>query len=124
MEKYHGVKESGNLKEVSKRSFGLRGLRLIVRDKGSWLLLKVLSMVLRIGGQKPEYEQVEDGDKIAIDWKDQGLNLGCCDCGLVHFIDIEVIDHVVTLQFWRNEEETEKSRKIKGVEVVSAGDGS
>jgi hypothetical protein len=55
------------------------------------------------------------------------LNLCCCDCGLVHFIDFEVVDTTVVMTFWRNEEETEKSRKRKRVaikEVIREGDGS
>ena len=80
-------------------------------------MLKLLSMVHRIGGDKPEYEQVGDGDKISIDWADQGLNLGCCDCGLVHYITMEVIDNIVVMRFWRNEEETEKCREAKNIDI-------
>jgi hypothetical protein len=103
-------------KERSKRSYGLAGLKLAVREKGSTLLLKMLSTVLRIGGETPEYESVDDGDRMTIHWEEQGLNLCCCDCGLVHFIDFEVIDgDVIVMTFWRNEEETTASRERKGV---------
>ena len=123
MENKHEANGYDSLKERSKKFYGLQGWKRLIREKGSSILLKVLSMVLRIGGSQPEYETVHDGDKIAIEWKEQGLNLACCDCGLVHFIDIEVIDAIVTLQLWRNEEETEKNRERKGVEVICAGDG-
>jgi hypothetical protein len=83
-------------------------------------------MALKISSESTDYDQVDDGDSIAITWKDQVLNLCCCDCGLVHSIDIEVVDDAVTMMFLRNEEETEKARKRKRVtikEVVRARDG-
>ena len=78
-------------------------------------MLWLLSMVHRIGGEEPEYEQIGDGDRITIDWVNQGLNLGCCDCGLVHYITFEVVDSIVVMKFWRNEEETEKCRERKNI---------
>jgi hypothetical protein len=127
MDHKHGDKEYGSLKEVSKRSYGLRGLKRVIREKGSAILLKMLSMALRIGAQTPEYESVDDGDRMTIEWAEQGLNLCCCDCGLVHFIDFEVVDSAIIMTFWRNEEETEKARKRKRVtikEVIREGDGT
>ena len=62
-----------------------------------------------------EYEQIGDGDKISVDWENQGLNLGCCDCGLVHYITFEVIENVVIMTFLRNEEETDKGRELKNI---------
>ncbi|MHC4372544.1 MAG: hypothetical protein ACYSW8_33510 [Planctomycetota bacterium] len=46
MDKNQEDKEYGSLKEVSKRSYGLRGLKRVIREKGSTALLKLLSMVL------------------------------------------------------------------------------
>jgi hypothetical protein len=123
MENKHAVKEYGSLREFSKKSYGLQGWKRVIREKGSAILLKALSVALRLGGERPEFETVNDGDSITVDWKEQGLLLGCCDCGLVHFIDFNVIDKILVMTLWRNEEETEKNRKRKGVEVSGAGDG-
>jgi len=102
----------------SKKLYGLQGLSRVIREKGSTGLLWMLSMVHRIGGAPTTcYEQVEDGDKISIQWEDQGLNLCCCDCALVHYITFEVIDKIVVMTIFRNEEETEKARGAKGVTV-------
>jgi len=98
-----------------KRSYGLRGLSRVTRDKGSMVLLWMLSMVLRLGGAEPEYEQIGDGDRISLDWEDQGLNLCCCDCGLVHYVTFEVTENILVMKFLRNEEETERSRERKRV---------
>ena len=69
---------------------------------------------------------MDDGDRVGIQWKESGLNLCCCDCGLVHYIDIEVEHDIVWLTFMRNEEETERARTRKGVafkEVPCERDG-
>jgi hypothetical protein len=118
-------KEYVSLKECSQRSYGLHGLKKRLREGASTLLRKMLSTVLSIGGDKPGYEQVEDGDKMSIEWAEQGLNLCCCDCALVHYIDFEVVDNVIVMTFWRNEEETEEARKRKRVTVeeIDAGNG-
>lgn len=99
-----------NSKARLKRYSGLRGLSKRARELGSSILLKMLCMVLRSGGT-PEYDQVEDEGKISILWKEQGLNLGCCDCGLVHYINFEVIDDVIVMIIRRNEEETSAHRE-------------
>ena len=111
------VKEFECSKGRSKRLYGLRGFSKVIREGGSSILLKLLGMVLRIGGSQPEYEQIGDGDRISVDWPDQGLNLACCDCGLVHYIQFEVVENVILMTFMRNEEETEKVRERKNVRV-------
>lgn len=119
------VRGSGNSKVRSRKLYGLRGLKRVVRGGASTVLLKMLSTVLKIGGEEPRYENVVDGDKVAIAWKETGLNLCCCDCALVHYVTFEVVDEVIVMQLWRNEEETELCRSMKGikVEVVNARDG-
>lgn len=100
-----------------KRYSGFRGLSKQIREFGSTILLKLLCVVLRSGGT-PEYDQIEDEGKISILWQQQGLNLGCCDCGLVHFIDFEVIEDVIVMTCRRNEEETEAHRAEKDFEFT------
>jgi hypothetical protein len=122
MENKLEVKEFECSKQPLRRSYGLRGIKRVLREKGSSALLKMLAMVLKIGGSEPEYEQIGDGDKISVDWKDQGLNLACCDCALVHYITFEVIDNIIVMTFLRNEEETEKCREAKNIDFVEKFD--
>lgn len=113
MNKQHEDRGYAVLKVLSKKSSGFPGWKKQIRQKGSTALLWMLGMVQSIGSNGKGYENVDDGDKVAIAWKDQGLNLCCCDCGLVHYISFEVIDHTIILTFWRNEEETAKARKVE-----------
>jgi len=114
------VRGSGNLRGRSRKLYGLRGLKRAVRGGASTILLKMLSTVLKIGGENTRYENVVDGDKVAIAWKETGLNLCCCDCSLVHYITFEVIDDIIVMQLWRNDEETEITRIDKGIKVEVA----
>ena len=78
-----------------------------------------------------KYQKYKDGDSRIIDTKNETLKLACCDCGLVHYIGIAIIDgHSVKLQFVKDKQATaqlrrhdygslqrDKSRKYKLVEV-------
>lgn len=114
--KNYEQQELGNSKARSRRSYGLRGLKRRLRDVTSIALLRALSTVLG-SGETARYESVGDGDRIAVNVDEQGLNLACCDCALVHYINFEVVDRTLIMTFWRNEEETEICRADKNVEV-------
>ena len=71
--------------------------------------------------------QVEDGDKFILENK-TGLILTCCDCGLTHTFDFELIDkpHKVQLTIWNSKRSTGQHRRHfppkvkKAIEVLKA----
>ncbi len=63
------------------------------------------------------YDYLEPGDPWMVD-KDTSLYVACCDCGLVHRIDITDVlsdglfrQEQYRLEFWRDDEETERVRQ-------------
>ena len=47
-----------------------------------------------------KYKKYHDGDFQVIDTKGEVMEIACCDCGLVHYIGISIIDDsLVKLQF-------------------------
>ena len=57
-----------------------------------------------------KYEQVYDGDKVEVA-QAGGINICCCDCGLVHHIDVKVKRGNVTIMFSRNNRKTAAMRR-------------
>ncbi len=60
---------------------------------------------------------VEDGDVMVIHPQTKGMTLACCDCGLVH--DVEILRHfpwflfgAFQLRFIRNKYQTEHLRSV------------
>ncbi len=47
----------------------------------------------------------------------KGYSMGCCDCGLVHRMDVRVYKGRVQFRVWRDEPATKKQRKACGITV-------
>ena len=72
-----------------------------------------------------KYRKYHDGDFQIIDTKGDLLKLACCDCGLVHFIGITIIDDsLVKLQFASDKRATAQLRRHKYGSLQQAMDGS
>ena len=60
------------------------------------------------------YRKYRDGDFQIIDTKGDLLKLACCDCGLVHYIGITIVDDsLVKLQFAQDKQATAQLRRHK-----------
>jgi hypothetical protein len=60
------------------------------------------------------YPKRPDGFSQTIDPKKTCLKLSCCDCGLVHTVDIEVLsDGKVKLTYTRDQRATGQTRRYK-----------
>ena len=55
------------------------------------------------------YPILEDGE--SVEPKMEGFKLQCCDCGLVHKIDFEVIKGAVHFKAWRDKRSTAQVRR-------------
>jgi len=61
-----------------------------------------------------KYRKYHDGDFQIIDTKGDLLKLACCDCGLVHYIGITIVDDsLVKLQFVSDKRATAQLRRHK-----------
>lgn len=61
-----------------------------------------------------KYRRYHDGEFQIIDTKGDLLKLACCDCGLVHYIGITIIDDsLVKLQFVQDKQSTAQLRRYK-----------
>ena len=61
-----------------------------------------------------KYYRYHDGDFQIIDTKGDLLKLACCDCGLVHYIGIAIIDDsLVKLRFVQDKQATAQLRRHK-----------
>ena len=66
------------------------------------------------GGAMSKYHRYHDGDFQIIDTKGDLLKLACCDCALVHYIGITIIDDsLVKLQFVQDKKATAQLRRHK-----------
>ncbi len=60
------------------------------------------------------YPKLKAGQKVKIDTKRQRLKIACCDCGLVHYMDIDADPKekgVVYIDFPRDERSTAQLRR-------------
>ena len=58
------------------------------------------------------YKKYHDGDFQIIDTKGEILKLACCDCGLVHFIGITIVDDsLVKVQFVQDKQASVQLRR-------------
>lgn len=61
-----------------------------------------------------KYPKYNDGDFQMVDTKGEVLKLACCDCALVHYIGITIIDDsLVKVQFVRDQRATGQLRRHK-----------
>lgn len=61
-----------------------------------------------------KYEQIIEGIPFNLKTGKKALEIACCDCGLVHVVDIEVIDMKnIRLTFRKDERATEVRRIYK-----------
>ena len=56
---------------------------------------------------------LDNGELFTIDTKQEIFKFRCCDCGLVHLVDIEVQGKVVNFKFYRNNRATASVRSWK-----------
>ena len=61
-----------------------------------------------------KYKKYHDGDFQVIDTKGEVMQIACCDCGLVHYIGISIIDDsLVKLQFLQDKRASGQLRRHK-----------
>lgn len=61
------------------------------------------------------FEQVIEDVPFTIKAGDKGLELACCDCGLVHDIDIDIVGKYIKFTFKIDHRATkERRRKLQG----------
>ena len=48
----------------------------------------------------------------------KGYRMQCCDCGLVHVLEFQVVDGQVEMRGWRDNRATEGVRKARGIRVA------
>jgi len=61
-----------------------------------------------------KYHRYHDGESQIIDTKGELLKLACCDCGLVHYVAVTIIDDsLVKLQFVQDKRATGQLRRHK-----------
>ncbi len=68
---------------------------------------------------RSKYKQFHDGDEIEIQ-EGVGLNFACCDCGLVHDLQIRLVDGKVFASFVRNNRATAALRRHYDMPMVKA----
>ena len=69
-----------------------------------------------------KYEKLKDGDPIDFSWrKGEAIQFSCCDCGLVHQLNVAATRERVRIRFYRLDKETEKRREEQGLLFEPAG---
>lgn len=66
------------------------------------------------------YEQIKDNGKFTIDTEKQILALICCDCGLVHNMDLKIKDKSVIFKVTREDKLTKihRSSHISSIKKI------
>ena len=64
---------------------------------------------------KIKITQRKNNEKIKIPWKKEKHRIICCDCGLVHDLDFEVVGENIIMRAFRMEKETEDWRTKNNV---------
>jgi len=63
-----------------------------------------------------KYEGVKDGEAIDIDWRSgEAIRFSCCDCGLVHQINVVAAGPKIRMRFYRMERDTQQRRAERGI---------
>lgn len=61
-----------------------------------------------------DYHQLEDGEPLVFNPQKMSLKMACCDCGLVHTVEIKVAHRQkVTRRAWRANRATGQKRRQK-----------
>ena len=58
------------------------------------------------------YDDIAPGEKWMVE-KGTSLYVACCDCGLVHRIDIATVGSQYQLELWRDDDETARVRGLE-----------
>ena len=74
-----------------------------------------------VAKRKPRYEFFNDGKAVVLE-PDENLRFRCCDCGLVHLIDVAVKPGKrVALTLWREQVRTAASRRARTGYLLQPG---
>src|ERR1035437_1897813 len=81
-------------------------------EKNPWPNTLIEDPAAELQESKLVYEELEPGAPWLVD-KDTSLYVACCDCGLVHRIDITDMGTQYKLEFWRDDEESVRVRALE-----------
>ena len=65
------------------------------------------------------YPDIEPGQEIGVDWKNNELHMACCDCNLVHVLQFRVAGKKVIVQAWRHNRATATLRRYRGIPIYA-----
>lgn len=68
---------------------------------------------------KKRFSDIEAGQEVVIDWRKEDLHMACCDCNLVHIIQLKVVGSKIVMQAWLHNRKTASLRRYRGVPVVA-----